>query len=77
MSTRQRPTIARPDHDGQGRAAVEALVAELQTGWDRSDAEIVDRRFGADIAMYVLVRHDYDRWLAAGQNTRMRPGGAA
>ena len=51
MSMRRRPTIARPDHDGQARAAVEALVAELQTGWDRSDAEIVDRRFGADIAM--------------------------
>jgi uncharacterized protein (TIGR02246 family) len=34
-----------------------------------------DRPF-SEMAMYVLVRHDKQWWLAAGQNTPMRPGGA-
>jgi hypothetical protein len=42
-----RPTIARQDDDGRARAAVEALVTTLQTGWDTSDAEIADRQFSA------------------------------
>jgi hypothetical protein len=28
------------------------------------------------MAMYVLTRHNDTWWLAAGQNTPMRPGGA-
>lgn len=30
----------------------------------------------SEMAMYVLVQHDGGWWLAAGQNTPMRPGGA-
>lgn len=30
----------------------------------------------SEMAMYVLVRRDAQWWLAAGQNTPMRPGGA-
>jgi len=149
----QRPSIAQPDEGGKARAVVEALVAELQNGWDRHDAAVTDRHFSADIAwgspygatvhgfddlyaihqrlkeqsrggpgaryeidrilpvsddlivahvarftldangdpiqprsddatfsemaMYVLVRRDEQWWLAAGQNTPIRPGGAA
>jgi hypothetical protein len=153
MQAAQRPVIARPDHRGQARAVVEALVAELQAGWNGHDAEIADRHLSADVAwgspygrtvhdfdtlfaihqrlkaesrgrsrsryetdrvlpvspdvivahvarltlgadgnpvvlsddrdaafsemaMYVLVRHQGDWWLAAGLNTPIRPGGA-
>jgi hypothetical protein len=30
----------------------------------------------SEMAMYVLVRRNGQRWLAAGQNTPIRPGGA-
>jgi uncharacterized protein (TIGR02246 family) len=153
MAEPRRPMIARPDDDGNARAAVEALVAELQEGWERRNAEIADRHLSADVAwgspygatvhdfdtlfaihrrlkaenrggtraryeidrvlpvspdvivahvarfaldengepvrpgsdddgafsemaMYVLVRRESDWWLAAGQNTPIRPGGA-
>ncbi|MGB6208068.1 nuclear transport factor 2 family protein [Mycobacterium sp.] len=149
-----RPEIAQPDDSGEARAVVEALVAQLQTGWDHHDADITDRQFSSDIAwgspygatvhgfdtlyaihqklkeqsrgslgaryeidrvlpisadvivahvarltldmngdpirpsnvegaafsemaMYVLVRRGGQWWLAAGQNTPIRPGGAA
>ena len=154
MSAANRPAIGRPDDTGAARAAVEALVAELQEGWDVHDAAIADRHLSADVAwgspygatvddyatlsaihqrlkaagtggtssryriqrvlpissdvivahvarlaldadgvpippgeeagdafsemaMYVLVRRAGTWWLAAGQNTPIRPGGAA
>jgi hypothetical protein len=40
MPALQRPLIAQPDQDGKAQAAVDALVAELQSGWNRHDAEI-------------------------------------
>jgi hypothetical protein len=50
MPASQRPAIARPDEGGLARAEVETLVSELQTGWERRDAEIADPPFSADLA---------------------------
>jgi len=148
-----RPSVAIERDVDAATAVVAAFVAELQEGWDRSDAAIADRRladgvawgspYGAtvdnydtlfaihqrlkkqgaggmhsryqinrvlpvsedvivaqvarlaidddgralgpttqtdgafsEMALYVLVRRDNGWWLAAGQNTPIRPGGA-
>jgi uncharacterized protein (TIGR02246 family) len=57
---------------------VVAHVARLILGTDAQPlppSDDDDRPF-SELAMFVLVRHDGRWWLAAGQNTRMRPGGA-
>jgi uncharacterized protein (TIGR02246 family) len=57
---------------------VVAHIARLVLG---SDDQVLPPSAEADqpfseLAMYVLVRRDGRWWLAAGQNTPMRPGGA-
>lgn len=58
------------------------LVEELQAGWDEHDAEVSSRHFAdniawggpfSEIALYVLVKRNGTWWLAAGQNTPVRP----
>ena len=77
---------ARPAMNGEERAmqearlAVETLVAELQAGIDDGDADGrplpptggTDGAF-SETALYVLVRRGGAWWLAAGQNTPVRP----
>jgi uncharacterized protein (TIGR02246 family) len=48
---------------GKAQAAVDALVAELQSAWNRHDAEIADRHFSADVAWgspYGVTVHGFD-----------------
>jgi hypothetical protein len=54
--------VARLALDADGQA----LVPTTETG-----------KAFSEMAMYVLVRRDDSWWLAAGQNTPIRPGGAA
>jgi uncharacterized protein (TIGR02246 family) len=57
---------------------VVAHVARLVLGPDGQPAEPADDTAQpfSELAMFVLVRRDGQWWLAAGQNTPMRPGGA-
>jgi uncharacterized protein (TIGR02246 family) len=61
-----------------GDDVVVAHIARLILGPDGqplSPSDGPDQPF-SELAMYVLVRRDGVWWLAAGQNTPMRPGGA-
>jgi uncharacterized protein (TIGR02246 family) len=53
-------------------------VARLALGDDGSPLPPTDQRGApfSEMAMFVLVRREGRWWLAAGQNTPMRPGGA-
>ena len=57
---------------------VVAHIARLALGDDGSRLPPNDERDApfSEMAMYVLVRRDGGWWLAAGQQTPMRPGGA-
>ena len=52
-----------------------ARVALSSDGEPRRPTSNVNEPF-SEMAMYVLVRREGGWWLAAGQNTPMRPGGA-
>jgi uncharacterized protein (TIGR02246 family) len=57
---------------------VVAHIARVSMGSDgkpQPPSSAPDQPF-SEMAMYVLVRRDRQWWLAAGQNTPMRPGGA-
>jgi uncharacterized protein (TIGR02246 family) len=57
---------------------VVAHIARLALGPDGAPLPPNDDRGApfSEMAMFVLVRRDGEWWLAAGQNTPMRPGGA-
>ncbi len=57
---------------------VVAHIARLALSDDGSSLQPTDDRDApfSEMAMFVLVRRDGGWWLAAGQNTPMRPGGA-
>jgi uncharacterized protein (TIGR02246 family) len=61
-----------------GDDVVVAHIARLVLGADGAPVAPDDGSGGpfSELAMYVLVRRDGQWWLAAGQNTPMRPGGA-
>jgi hypothetical protein len=64
-----------PDNDD----VIVAQVARLALDDGGQPLEPTEQRGGAfsEMALYVLVRRGDTWWLAAGQNTPIRPGGAA
>jgi uncharacterized protein (TIGR02246 family) len=53
-----------PDAAAAARAAVDSLIAELQDGIDRSDADVYNRHFAADViwgSPYGAIVSGYDR----------------
>lgn len=87
MSTQRLTLTADPEWLQEARDAVDRFVAGLQAGIDSADAQTYNADFADDVmwgspygatvfsemAMYVLVRRDGKWWLAAGQNTPIRP----
>ncbi|HEY7065047.1 MAG TPA: hypothetical protein VII06_26465 [Chloroflexota bacterium] len=72
-----RPTLGDAAAQPAADAAVAALVAELQQGWDQHDAAITDRHVAADVAWgspYGAIVDDYDRLHAI--HARLKQQGA-
>jgi hypothetical protein len=80
MTATRRPNVALPDHDGRARAAVEALVDDLQSGLDAHNAAIADRRLTADIAWgspYGATMHDFDTLYAIHRRLKRENAGGS
>jgi uncharacterized protein (TIGR02246 family) len=59
-----------------GDDVIVAQVARHALGSDGTPLPPSDGRVFSEMTLYVLVRRNGDWWLAAGQNTPIRPGGA-
>jgi uncharacterized protein (TIGR02246 family) len=77
----RRPTLNVEHAMEEASKAVAQLIAELQAGWDRRDAEITDRRLAADVVWgspFGATVHGYDQLHAIHAKLKEQgKGGAA